>query len=74
MKTKIILLIIIIALLFPVGVICGQIGYDCTPPPDENGLIHRTVLYKPLIIHLINQNFGTEIKFGYFRATNSSKN
>lgn len=65
MKKIILAIFLLIILIFPIGVSCGRLFKTCTTPPDENEYIHRTVIYKPFGIALLELITGLDIPIIY---------
>jgi len=71
-RIKVILLILLIGFfLLPIRVMCGGFGKSCTTAPDEKGYIHRTVVYRPLLVVFIDTVLGVDLPFEYRRERSS---
>jgi len=71
MKKVILISFILLALVFPFGVSCGNLRKTCTTPPDAAGYIHRVVSYKPVIIVAVDSLFNFDLPLIYFNSSTS---
>ena len=67
-RRRVIALVFLASLLFPVPVTCGTaaLGYTCMPAPDPSGYVSVYFEVEPLAIALLEGITGTNIPVYYY--------